>query len=60
MEAPKDKSSLRTSAVGWAGGILCVLFIAFLSLFSLGVFEEGAGLGQEILPFCCIISPRSC
>ena len=51
MKAPKNKSSSRTSAVGWAARILCVLAIAFLSLFSFDVFVEGTGLGQEILAF---------
>jgi len=51
MEAPKDKPSSRTSAIGWAARILCVLSIAFLALFSLDVFGEGTGLGQEILAF---------
>jgi len=51
MEAPKNTSSSRTSAVGWAARILSVLFIAFLTLFSFDVFGEGTGLGQEILAF---------
>ncbi len=52
METPKSKSSSRTSAVGWAARVLCILFIAFLTLFSFDVFEEGnTGLGQKILAF---------
>ncbi len=51
MEAPKKRSSSRTSAVGWAARILCILAIAFLTMFSFDVFEEGTGLGQEILGF---------
>jgi hypothetical protein len=33
------------------------LFIAFLSLFSFDVFEEGTGLGQEILAFLLHMIP---
>ncbi len=53
MTAPKNKSSSRTSAIGWAARILCILFIAFLSMFSIDVFTEGAGLGfgQKIVGF---------
>ncbi len=51
MEASKNKSSSRTSAIGWAARILCILFIALLSMFSFDVFEEGTGLGREILGF---------
>jgi len=33
----------------WAPRILCILFTAFLSLFSLDVFGEGYGFGETVL-----------
>lgn len=57
MEAPNNKSSLRTSAIGWAARILCILAIAFISLFALDVFSEGAGLGQKIVAFMLHMIP---
>ncbi len=57
MEAPKNKSSSRTSAVGWAARILCILAIAFISLFALDVFSEGAGFGQKIVAFLLHMIP---
>lgn len=35
----------------WAPRVLAILFIAFLSLFSLDVFEAGQGLGEMLLGF---------
>jgi len=51
MEAPKNKSSRLASTLRWVARTLCILAIAFISLFSVDVFTEGAGLslGQKIV-----------
>jgi len=57
MEAPKNKSPRPASTIGWAARILCVLAIAFISLFALDVFSEGAGLGQKLVAFLLHMIP---
>lgn len=57
MEAPKNKASRLASTIRWAARILCVLAIAFISLFALDVFSEGAGLGQKIGAFLLHMIP---
>jgi hypothetical protein len=56
MEALKNKSSSLASTVRWVARILCILAIAFISLFALDVFEEGS-LGQKILAFLLHMVP---
>jgi len=56
MEAPKNKSSSLASTVRWAARILCILAIAFVSLFALDVFEQGS-LGQKIIAFLLHMIP---
>jgi hypothetical protein len=57
MEVPKGKSHRLASTIGWAARILCILAIAFISLFALDVFSEGAGLGQKIAAFLLHMIP---
>jgi len=57
METQKNKSSRLASMIGWAARVLCVLAIAFISLFALDVFSEGAGLGQKIVAFLLHMIP---
>ena len=51
MEDPKNKSPRLASMIRWAARILGILAIAFISLFALDTFAEGAGLGQKIVAF---------
>ena len=57
MEVPKGKSRRLASTIGWAARILGILAIAFISLFALDVFSEGAGLGQKIAAFLLHMIP---
>ena len=57
MEVPKSKSSALASTIRWMARVLCVLAIAFISLFALDVFSEGVGLGQKIVAFLLHMIP---
>jgi hypothetical protein len=59
MEAPKNKSSRLASTIRWVARILCILAIAFISLFAVDVFTEGASLslGQKIVAFLMHMIP---
>jgi hypothetical protein len=57
MDAPKNKSSSLASTIRWVARVLCILAIAFLSLFALDVFSEGVGLGQKIVAFLLHMIP---
>ena len=57
MEATKNKSSALASTIRWMARVLCVLALAFISLFALDVFSEGAGLGQKIVAFLLHMIP---
>lgn len=57
MGAPKNKSSALASTIRWMARVLCVLAVAFISLFALDVFSEGAGLGQKIVAFLLHMIP---
>ena len=41
----------------WAPRVLCILFAAFLSLFSLDVFGEGLGFGETVLALLIHLLP---
>ncbi len=41
----------------WAPRVSCILFAAFLSLFSLDVFGEGYGLGETVLALLLHLLP---
>ena len=56
MEAPKNKSSPLASTIRWVARALCILAIAFISLFALDVFEQGS-LGQKIVAFLLHMVP---
>jgi hypothetical protein len=57
MEVPKNKSSAPASTIRWMARVLCVLAVAFISLFALDVFSEGVGLGQKIVAFLLHMIP---
>jgi len=57
MEVTKNKSSALASTIRWMARVLCVLALAFISLFALDVFSEGAGLGQKIVAFLLHMIP---
>lgn len=59
METPKNKSSRLASTIRWVARILCILAIAFISLFAVDVFTEGASLslGQKIVAFLMHMIP---
>jgi hypothetical protein len=57
MEAPKNKSSALASTIRRVARVLCILAIAFISLFALDVFSEGVGLGQKIVAFLLHMIP---
>jgi hypothetical protein len=57
MEVPKNRSPRPASTIRWAARTLGILAIAFISLFALDAFEEGAGLGQKIVVFLLHMIP---
>lgn len=57
MEDPKNKPPRLASTIRWAARILGILAIAFISLFALDAFAEGAGLGQKIVAFLLHMIP---
>ena len=44
-------------AVFWAPRVLCILFIGFVSMFALDVFQEGHGLWQTLLALVMHLIP---
>ena len=57
MEASKNQSSALASTIRWTARVLCVLAVAFISLFALDVFSEGVGLGQKMVAFLLHMIP---
>ncbi len=57
MEVPKNKSSSLASTIRWAARILCILAIAFISLFALDTFSGEFVLGQKIVAFLLHMIP---
>ncbi len=51
MEAPKNKPPRLASTIRWVARILCILAIAFISLFSAEAVEGKVGLGRQIVGF---------
>ncbi len=58
METPKKGSSRLASTIGWGARVLGILAIAFVCLFALDAFTEGAGgPGQKIVAFLLHMIP---
>jgi len=57
MEIRKNESSRLASTIGWAARILCLLSVAFISMFAFDVFSVVAGLGQKKFAFLLHMIP---
>jgi hypothetical protein len=51
MDVPKNRPSALASTIRWVARILCILAIAFISLFAVEAVEGKVGLGPQIVGF---------
>jgi uncharacterized membrane protein YqjE len=51
MEVPKNRSSALASTIRRVARVLCILAIAFISLFAVEAVEGKVGLGRQIVGF---------